>query len=164
MFSRQPLRGLTGEQLYDSLAAATGQPNAAGDNPFGAFYGNDGSRSEFLTKFGQQTGKSTEHETSIIQALTLMNGSFVNGATNPTRSELLVALLEAPFLNEKSRIETIYLAVLSRMPTAKELEKAQSFVGRATTGDEKTKTKAHNDALADLFWALINSSEFVFNH
>jgi hypothetical protein len=48
------------------------------------------------------------------------------------------------------------------MPTEKELEKAQSFIGRASTGDDMKK--ANSDAIADVFWALLNSTEFVFNH
>jgi hypothetical protein len=162
LYSRQLLRGLTAEQLYDSLAVATGQPDFQGDDPFAPFRGGNSNRSEFITKFGKQTGKPTEHETSIIQALTLMNGTFVGAATNPTRSELLSAVLEAPFFNEKGRIETIYLATMSRMPTEKELEKAQSFIGRASTGDDMKK--ANSDAISDVFWALLNSTEFVFNH
>lgn len=162
LYSRQLLRGLTGEQLFDSLSVATGQPDGAGDDPFAIFRGGNNSRSEFLTKYGQQSGKTTEYETSIIQALTLMNGSFVGAATNPSRSELLTAVLEAPFFNEKSRIEIIYLATMSRLPTEQELEKAQSFIGRASAGDDSKK--ARNEALADVFWALINSTEFVFNH
>jgi hypothetical protein len=162
LYSRQPLRGLTGEQLYDSLAVATGQPDASGEDPFAIFNGGNNARGEFLSKFGQQTGKTTEHETSIIQALILMNGALVGNATNPSRSELLSAVLEAPFLNEKSRLEAIYLATVSRMPTAKERENAESFIGRAAAGDDRNKARAA--ATADVFWALINSTEFVFNH
>lgn len=161
LYSRHPLRGLTGEQLYDSLAAATGQPNAQAEDPFGFFNGNN-ARREFLTKFGQQTGKPTEHETSIIQALTLMNGQFVGEATSPTRSELLTALLEAPFLDDRGRIEAAYLATLSRRPTAKELDKALAFVDKAASGEDAKKRRT--ETLADVFWALLNSTEFVFNH
>jgi len=162
LYSRQPLRGLTGEQLFDSLFVATGQPDAFGDDPFAIFNGGNNARAEFLAKFGQQTGKATEHETSIIQALTLMNGQFVGNATNPSRSELLSALVEAPFLDEKSRIEALYLATVSRTPTEKELEKAESFIARSSGG--KDGKKARTEAIADVFWALINSTEFVFNH
>ncbi len=161
LFSRHPLRGLTGEQLFDSLATATGQSDAVGEDPFAVFNGGS-PRREFLTKFGQQTAKSTDHETSIIQALTLMNGRLVGEATSPTRSELLTAVLEAPFLNDRSRVETIYLATLSRQPTAKEMEKALAFVEKAAAGDDAKK--ARNEAFADVFWALLNSAEFVFNH
>ncbi len=162
LYSRQPLRGLTGEQLYDSLFVATGQPDVTGEDPFALFTGGNNSRNDFLTKFGRQTNKPTEHETSIIQALTLMNGQFVGAATSPTKSELLSAVIEAPFLDEKTRIEAIYLATVSRMPTEKELEKAESFISRSASG--KDPKKARTEAIADVFWALINSTEFVFNH
>ncbi|MDB5312012.1 MAG: hypothetical protein JWO38_6214 [Gemmataceae bacterium] len=156
LFSRHPLRGLTGEQLYDSLAAATGQSDAVADDQFFRF--NGGPRQEFLTKFGQQTSRPTEYETSIIQALTLMNGGFVGQATSPGRSELLTAVLEAPFLTDRGRVETIYLATLSRRPTEKEMERAVAFLDKTGTGDDAKK------AVADVFWALLNSAEFVFNH
>jgi hypothetical protein len=161
LFSRHPLRGLTGEQLFDSLATATGQPDATGDDPF-AFFNGGSPRQEFLTKYGQQTSKPTEYETSIIQALTLMNGKFVGGATSPTKSELLAAVVDAPFLNDRSRVEAIYLATVSRKPTAKEMENALSFVERAAAGGGGKARR--NEAYADVFWAVLNSAEFVFNH
>ena len=161
LFSRHPLRGLTGEQLYDSLATATGQPDALGEDPFAAFNGGS-ARGEFLAKFGQQTARPTEYETSIIQALTLMNGRFVGEATSPTRSELLTAVLEAPFLSDTARIEAIYLATVARKPTAKEMERAIEFLDRAAAGDDTKKRRA--EAIADIFWAILNSAEFVFNH
>jgi hypothetical protein len=159
LFSRHRLRGLTGEQLYDSLAVATGQPDTVPDDPFVIFRGGS-PRQEFLTKFGQQTGRPVDTETSIIQALMLMNGNFVGGATDPNRSELLGAVLEAPFLDDRGRIETIYLAALSRQPSPAEMERALTFVEK-TAGDNAKKRR---DAFADVFWALLNSAEFVFNH
>lgn len=157
LFSRHSLRGLTGEQLYDSLSTATGLPDAAGGDDL-LIRPNAGPRQEFLTKFGQQTSKPTEYETSIIQALTLMNGNFVGQATRPKTGELLTAVMEAPFLNERGRVETIYLATLSRRPTDKEMEQVLAFLVERGSGDNP------GEALADLFWALLNSAEFVFNH
>ena len=40
---------------------------------------------------------------------------FVEEATSPTRSELLTAVVEAPFLNDRSRVEAIYLATLEAL-------------------------------------------------
>jgi len=39
LFARQSLRGLTGEQLYDSLTVATGQSDAVGEDPFARING-----------------------------------------------------------------------------------------------------------------------------
>src|SRR5439155_993556 len=123
LFSRHRLRGLTAEQLYDSLAVATGQPDTVPEHPFVIFRGGS-PRQEFLTKFGQQTGRPVDTETSIIQALTLMNGNFVGSATDPNRSELLGSVLEAPFLDDRGRVETLYLAALSRFPSPQETDRA----------------------------------------
>jgi hypothetical protein len=155
-------RGLTGEQLYDSLfnchwPSRTQQVGMTClSDPM------QDPRQEFLTKFGQQTSKPTEYETSIIQALTLMNGNFVEQATRPRGGELLTAVVEAPFLNERGRVETIYLATLSRRPTEKEMEQVLAFLVKGGSGDNPSE--ARTEAVADLFWALLNSAEFVFNH
>lgn len=146
LFTRHPLRGLTGEQLFDSLAAATGQP----DDPAGRR-----GRAVFLARFAPQPGRTVDHETAVGHALTLMNGPFVAGATHPSRSELLAAVVAAPFFTDQGRVEAVYLAALSRPPTAQEAERARAFVAAAPRPAE---------AVADVFWALLNSAEFAFNH
>ena len=56
-----------------------------------------------------------------------------------------------------AKIETLYLASLSRKPTATELVRLRSHV-------EKAGPAGRDDALADVFWVLLNSAEFVVNH
>jgi hypothetical protein len=155
-FARMPLRGLTGEQLFDSVATATGFRDKGNDGGlFGALGGNRSARSEFLARFAASE-RPTDKQTSILQALTLMNGKVTATATTVEKSETLASVADAPFLSRAERIETLYLATLSRKPTAKELERAEKFIKNAK-GKEA-------DALADVFWALLNSPEFVLNH
>jgi hypothetical protein len=61
-------------------------------------------------------------------------------------------------LDTPERIRTLYLASLSRYPTGPELEKMVDYVDSGGTDDDP-KT-----ALGDVFWALLNSSEFILNH
>ena len=103
--------------------------------------------------------KATEVQTSILQALSLMNGKLTASATDLRRSETLAAVLDAPFLDTAGRVETLYLAALSRKPRPEELARVQRYLGRAGTGKDKAGM-----ALADVFWALLNSSEFILNH
>jgi hypothetical protein len=67
------------------------------------------------------------------------------------------------FLNEVVRgrrptdaIETLYLAALARKPSAKELAVASGVVA-ARGGDVP-------GALQDVWWAVLNSNEFILNH
>jgi hypothetical protein len=52
-------------------------------------------------------------------------------------------------------IEAIYIRSLSRQPSPEEMQKLLALVEA-----ESDKIKA----LEDIFWAVLNSREFVFNH
>ena len=136
-----PLRGLTPEQLFDSLAEAIYYPREGqNQNPqFAAFVVNDDSpREEFRTKFAHGSDRPTEVQTSILQALTLMNGKMIGDATSLERSELLAAVVDSPFMDTQERIETLYLATLTRKPKEKELARLVAYVdGGGAYADEK---------------------------
>jgi hypothetical protein len=164
LFTRMPLRGLTGEQLFDSVVQATGyRDSGGGDDLLSALRGgNRSARTEFLTKFAP-SGRPIDAETSILQALSLMNGKVTVAATTLERSETLAAVTDAPFLTTSQRIETLYLATLGRKPEKKEIDRSVKFVEDAMK-DAKNPDSARNNALADVFWALLNSTEFALNH
>jgi hypothetical protein len=166
LFARMPLRGMTGEQLFDSVVLATGyrDSGSGGNDLFSALTGGGKSaRAEFLAKFGDSTERSTKVQTSILQALSLMNGKVIADATSLERSETLAALLDAPFMTTAERVEALYLCTLSRLPTGKERDRMVRFVDDAVKRGSGATT-AYNNAMADVFWALLNSSEFTLNH
>jgi hypothetical protein len=157
LFTRMAVRGLTAEQLFDSLALAT-LYRERGANRSPAFRGRTSARNEFLSRFAGRE-KRTEAQTSILQALMLMNGQFVADATHVDRSELLAAALDSPFLHDSgARIEVLYLATVSRKPRPDELARLVKYVD---SGGGKGDAQA---ALADILWSLLNSSEFMLNH
>lgn len=147
LLARMPVKGLTGEQLYDSLLTATGVRDSGNRSS---------SREQFLTRF-TLAGKLSEPETSIPQALALMNGRFTANATTLATSPTLTAACDFPGLTIAERVEMLYLSTLSRKPTAKEQDRIEKYVAAAGTGQL-------NERLADLFWVLINSAEFRLNH
>ncbi len=160
LFTRMSVKGLTAEQLYDSLAIATGfaddqEPAAAGFvNPFDG----GGPRAEFLAKFSNFADRRTETQTSILQALSLMNGRITADATHATRSKALAGIIDSPFMDERQKLDALYLCALSRPMRADEAERMVAYVQKGgPSGDE-------HKALADVFWVLLNSSEFIFNH
>ena len=72
--------------------------------------------------------------------------------------EILAAVIDAPFLDTEKRVETLFFTALTRKPTPEEMEKMASYVDRGGPSGDKKK------ALADVFWVLLNSPEFLFNH
>jgi hypothetical protein len=145
MFASMPVRGLGAGQLFDSLTQATGSEQ------FDA-------RARFLELFASRENRPVEAETTIIEALSMMNGTYVEGATNPETSQALAAIVKAPFLDTPGRIETLYLATLTRRPKAEELSVLLRYIEKRKTGEEKEK------AFADIFWAILNGPEFHLNH
>jgi hypothetical protein len=168
LFARMPLRGMTPEQLFDSVAEAIGYTEDVPENNALVIRLQPNTpRAQFVAKFGGQTDKATESQTSILQALSLMNGRFIADATSldARRSPRLSAILDAPFMTTASRVETLYLATLSRKPTPREAERIIRYV--ETGGDAHTDQPTPEQkkaALADVYWVLLNSSEFVVNH
>jgi hypothetical protein len=143
VFARMPVRALDPEQILASLATATGSPAPS---------------PELAGRFKRQGERPTEVQTSILQALSLMNGKLVDDATVLERSETLAAVADAPFLDTAGKVETLYLAALSRKPSPQESARLVKYVERGGPSGDRQR------ALADVFWALLNSGEFILNH
>jgi hypothetical protein len=179
LFARMRVRGLSAEQLYDSLAQAIGlTPDEERADRF--FRIMNTARGEFLEKFARHEEKTTETQTSILQALALMNGSIVGEATGIGTGATLAAVAEAPFLDTSGRVETLFLAALSRPPKPEESARMVAYINRHVPLVAETTPKPEDSdaslfnkggltgdrrkALADVFWALLNSPEFLMNH
>jgi hypothetical protein len=158
LFAAMPLRSLSPGQLFDSLAQATGFRDAAGPGP-GVVLGDGGARGRFLELFADRDEKPTEGQTSILQALSMMNGPLIAGATRPETGDTLAAVAEAPFLDTAGRVESLFLAALTRRPSPEESAALVAYTSKA--GDDGARRA---EALSDIFWALLNSPEFRFNH
>jgi hypothetical protein len=156
-FARMPVRGMSPEQIFDSLAQAIGyQQPFNPEQPIN--FNNDQTRQEFLDNFQDDSDAPTDRASTILQALQMMNGGFVDNATDLTDSQTLAGVIDAPFLDTAGKVETLFLATLSRPPTAEEKEKFESYVA---SGGAKQDEQS---ALSDVLWALLNSSEFLLNH
>jgi hypothetical protein len=155
LFARMPVKALSAEQLFDNLCQATGIKDTTPRNQRAFAFQTP--RSQFLEMFAAQE-KRTETHTSIPQALTLMNNKLITDATHPDRGMVLGAITEAPFMTTAGRIEALFLAALSRKPTSLELEKMTRYV------EKGGGTGVNKKGLSDVFWTLLNSTEFVVNH
>ena len=159
-FSKSGVRRIRAEVLLDALSTVTGSAEKLRGLPQGsrAIEIADGRTSTyFLTTFGRATRETpcsceVKMEPNLSQALHLLNGDAVN-------AKVLNGGLVKKLLKEGKQpqeiIEELYLRTLGRLPTAAESPKLQTFFA------EGKKTDV---VLNDLFWALLNAKEFVFNH
>jgi hypothetical protein len=113
---------------------------------------------EFVERYGDAgEDELQQHGGTIPQRLLMMNGSLLKNRTkndNPFFAANRIALL-AP--DDAKAVETAYLAVLTRRPTP---EEAEHFAGRL----RETRGSRRSQALEDLFWDLLNATEFSWNH
>jgi hypothetical protein len=155
-FAAMPVRSLSPGQLFDTIAQATGYREEGGNSlGFGLA---DTAKGRFLELFANRDERPTEGQTSILQALMMMNGPIVSAATSLESGDALAAVAEMPDLDTPVRIETLYLATLTRRPRPEETALLVPYVDRGGPAADRSK------ALADVFWALLNSPEFRFNH
>jgi hypothetical protein len=159
-FAHANLRRIKAESLLDIISQVTETKDKFRGLPLGARavqIADGNSSNYFLTTFGRakrETVCSCEvrMEPTLSQALHLMNGNTVN--TKIQQGGVVKTLLtETKFPEE--RIVELYLRCLARMPTQTELDKLTPLLAPGAKQDQ---------GLSDIFWALLNSREFLFNH
>jgi hypothetical protein len=158
-FAQMNVKTFSAEQVYDCMTVATMLESTSNADPFSLNLARAGNpeRDQFLQQFRTPSGRSTEYQGGIPQALTLMNGALIDNATGKAKSGILKSL-KAPFFTNKQRIEVVYLAVLSRYPRPGEWELLNQYINDKTPADEVQEN------LSDILWALLNSAEFTMNH
>jgi Protein of unknown function (DUF1553)/Protein of unknown function (DUF1549) len=154
LFARARVRGLSPEQLLESLTLATGYRPVQSSRLDEAPFGPGSPQAQFLAKFDDDLESPADVKTSIPQALFMMNGSLTEEATKPERSQTLTAVLAGKSRPTLKCIEELYLATLSRKPRAEEARRLVKYVEEG----------GRQERLRDVLWALVNSTEFVLNH
>jgi hypothetical protein len=162
LFARMLAKPLTPEQLYDSfvvLAPTGNEGQAPPDNGIvnRSSLDEDPVRLEFVRRMRPPPGSVTEYRAGTLQVLMLMNGMATAGITAHDRSSLLGAL-DAPYMSSDDQVEALFLAVLSRRPESLEREACAQALNGCKSDEDRSR------ALSDMLWALVNSTEFAFNH
>ncbi|MBI4455859.1 MAG: DUF1549 domain-containing protein [Acidobacteria bacterium] len=170
-FARKFPRRLKAEEIADVITQATNVP--ASYQPRGSAYskpvnwamqlpdtieplGNLQMRT-FLDAFlrGNRDDRSRSSEGSILQALALLNNSFVTTRIKVSNVNSTVGKLWAnKDLTPAERVTRLYLATLSRLPSLEELDKSILYLGDPVSASK----------LEDLQFAFINKVDFIFNY
>jgi hypothetical protein len=155
-YSHYYARRLPAEALADAIASATGVPDQYPGYPLGlraVQLPDPAVKSAFLAMFGRServTACACERggEVAMVHTLHLLNGDDVAQKIDAADGRL--AALRKENKSAEEIIEELFLTTFARRPTPAELQRVRAL-GAA-------------DSPADLFWALLNSKEFVFNH
>ena len=161
-FSHAYVRRLLPEVMLDTISAATDTEATIANYPKGLratqlFQG--GGRDNFLRTFGASTRESVcacevKTDATLAQALELINGENVERLFRESRV-IYDRMKEGVSYDEI--VDELYIRALTRKPSDAERKKIMETISKA---DEKEKKQA----LEDVVWALINSTEFGYNH
>lgn len=149
----RPLKTLSPEQVFDSLEQALMLPVSQSSDDAAR---HNGQMAQIVSRLDESAGNSPEEYVSgVPQVLMLMNGGVTADATDLERSRTLRAVVDAPFLDEPDKIETLFLAALTRQPSQIERTTLLEHVRSQPTEQDR------REAYGEILWALINSPEFV---
>ena len=174
--SNAPSR-LRADQIYESLVQALnlsdmgqgqGQPKAALKKKdslaadlkgaVGKQKGGGGGRAftprlAFNALFGIDPSVASDEVLGTIpQALFLMNSPILNRMIEARNGTVLGQILAAHPDNNRAALNALYIRVLAREPTAKEVQ---------TCGKYLDGVDNRREAFEDILWSLINSTEFI---
>jgi parvulin-like peptidyl-prolyl isomerase len=179
-YSRYILRRLSGEVILDAVAQVTGSPTvfnqvytgveggvaATTNYPLGtrAMQLPDSRvASRFLDAFGRPDRIATcscerQQDATVGQALMMNNGQVLNDKLRAKDSRVNAWL--AAKVSDEDTIKRVFMLALNRPPTAEESKKCKSILADSMGGT----AEARREALEDLFWAVLTTREFLFNH
>jgi hypothetical protein len=172
-FARKFVRRLWGEEVHDAIVQSSGtlpSYNQTGFSEQG--YGKltyamqlpditgptgDGNATSLLDNFlrGNRDDQPRKQDGSILQALSLMNNNFVIQRSHATGSNASQLVAQNLTKSNNELVQTLYLSILSRMPTSAELAKTSAIPSGGA---------ARTTAVQDLVWSLYNKVDFIFNY
>jgi hypothetical protein len=159
-FAHARVRRTQAEMLLDCISQATDTKDKFPGLPLGSRavqVANGATSTYFLTTFGRSPRETVcadevRREPTLSQALHLLNGDTVQQKI--AAGGLVKKLLDAKQPPQEI-VKTLYLRCLAREPSPEE----QAKFAKLLEGEKNVQA-----ALDDVFWSLLNSREFVFNH
>jgi hypothetical protein len=159
-FAHGNVRRIPAEMMLDCISQVTTVTDKFAGLPKGSRavqIANGATSNYFLTTFGRAPRDTVcaceaKTEPTLSQALHMLNGSTIQGKI---QSGGLVAAWLKEGQSPQQVIERIYVRCLARKPLPDEMDRLMTVVGQAQNPQA---------GLEDVFWAVLNSREFIFNH
>ena len=153
-----PVTRLRPEQMAGSIIQASSLTTINADAHIISQLAKLGQTNEFVKRYGDPgEDEFLDRGGTIPQRLLMMNGELVRERTgqNPIQNAATRIALVTP--KDDKAIEVAYLVTLTRRPTEAELA---HFTERLADREERGRA----GAMEDLYWVLLNSTEFSWNH
>ena len=153
-----PLTRLRPEQMAGSLIQSAQLETIDGQAHVFMRIAKFAQNNEFVERYGDAgQDEFTDRAGTIPQRLLMMNGNLVKDRTGGNFVGCASVRIAALSGKPAKQVEVAYLATLTRRPTADELAHFVAHLSEAR-GNQRAQ------ALEDLYWTLINSTEFSWNH
>ena len=153
-----PITRLRPEQVVGSVQQAASLTTIDYESHILIRMGRAGGESAFVNRYGDPGVDELEATSGTIpQRLLMLNGNLVQERTKVSLITSAATRIAKLAPDDATAVEVAYLAILTRRPTPEEQE---HFVAQLAgkQGDDRSPV------LTDLYWALINSTEFSWNH
>lgn len=168
-FSRMYVKQMTAEQLYDSLLLTANPKEIVND--YHSAWKKMQKRDQWLQQFvytheNEENDETTTFDGTITQALLMMNGPLVQNSLDVKRKDSILASVLAERTAD-ARIKKLSLAALTRYPTPRELSELKRLVKERTrylTSRNVPPQTAVQQSYQDVYWAYLNSNEFILIH
>lgn len=153
-----PLVRLRPEQLVGAMVQSMSLATIDGDSSLLTRLARAGAQRDFVTDYGDLGADEFEARSGTIpQRLVMMNGAVIVEKTTSGLLANAAAQIAAFAPTDRAAIETAFLTVLTRRPAAEESEHFVERLSGTTKNDRQRR-------LADLYWSLLNTTEFAWNH
>ena len=164
-FARHKVRRLSAEEFWDAVSQSTGVFEEftikTDDDKFQylmqSSFNHDFASNKALWNMLQDFGETDRedppsNEASMVQAASLMNHELILERVKIQEGGRLHELLRSePTRSNEEIVEELFLATISRPPTAQEMSMSRSLL--ETRRDQGAE---------DLLWALLNRADFIF--
>ncbi|MCE9527155.1 MAG: DUF1549 and DUF1553 domain-containing protein [Planctomycetales bacterium] len=157
-----PVTRLRPEQVAGSVIQSSSLPTINAQAHLFSQLGKFISTAQFVQRYGDLgEDEFIDRGGTIPQRLLMMNGELVKERSDNNPVQNASTRISMVTLDNEKAVETAYLATLTRRPSPEELA---HFITRLNERFPEKDPSSRSQKMEDIYWVLLNSTEFSWNH
>lgn len=157
-----PVTRLRPEQVAGSVIQSSSLPTIDAQAHIFSQLGKFISTNQFVQRYGDLgEDEFIDRGGTIPQRLLMMNGELVKERSDNNPIQNASTRITMVTTDNEKAIETAYLATLTRRPSSRELA---HFITRLNERFPDKDPASRSEKMEDIYWVLLNSTEFSWNH